>query len=184
VAVVAWIAAGSFVGSMLLLVAYFRTERTWLGWAESLAFLLLYISLGVLIVGVHGEFVESVPAVVWAATIVGVVGAAVALSAETATLFLDVPFGRVAIPVTAAFGGILLWMGGISVAGLIGETLPTGLGWLGVGMVALTVVLIGVMSRDPALLRSERVPTPGELAMAAVPFLAIACWLVWFGAVL
>lgn len=183
-AVVAWIAAGSFAGSMLLLVAYERTKRSWLGWAESLAFLLLYISLGVLIVGVHDDFVEAAPAVVWAATIVGVVGAAVALSAETATLFLDVPFRRVAIPVTAAFGGILLWMGGISVAGLIGETLPTGLGWLGVGMVALTVVLMGVMSRDPALLRSERVPTPGELAVAAVPFLAILSWLVWLGAVL
>lgn len=183
-AVVVLVAAGSFAGSMLLLVAYERTKRSWLGWAESLAFLVLYVSLGVLVVGLHRDFVDGAPALIWTSTIVGAAGAAVALGAETATLFFGVPFTRVATLVTVAFGAILLWMAGFSVAGLVGETLPTGLGWLGVSMVALAIFLMGLMARDPALLRGERAPAPGELAAGAIPFLAIVAWLVWLGLVL
>lgn len=64
----------------------------------------------------------------------------VTVGAETAILFFGVPFARMASLVTVAFGGILLWMAGLSVAGLVGGALPAGLGWLGVAMVALAIV--------------------------------------------
>lgn len=183
-AVVAFVAAGSFASSMLLLVAYDRTQRSWLGWVESFAFLVLYVSLGVLVVGVHGDLVDGAPILVWISTIVGAAGAVVAVGAETATMFFRVPFTRVAALVTVAFGGILLWMAGLSAAGLIGDTLPPGLGWLGVAMVVTAIVVIGLMSRDLAVLRGERAPGPGELAGGAIPFLAVIVWLAWLGSVI
>ncbi|NIV29471.1 MAG: hypothetical protein GWN58_08160, partial [Anaerolineae bacterium] len=114
-------------------------------------------------------------------TIVGAAAAAVAVGAEATVLFLGVPFGRVAILVTVAFGGILLWMAGFSVAGLIGGILPAGLGWLGVATVAVAIVLMGSMARDPAVMRGDRIPNRGEMTVGAIPFLAIFAWLVWLG---
>ena len=183
-AAAAFIAAGAFIGSMALLGAYERTKREWLGWAESYAFLILYLALGALVLGLHADFADAAPVLVWASTIVGVLGVLGCLAGESATLFCGVPFPRVAVPVTVAFGGILLWMGGISGATLADGVLPAGLGWLGVGVVAVAVLIIAVMLRDPALVRGDRMPTAAEMVVAAVPFVAIAAWLAWLGAVL
>ncbi|MFO7548709.1 MAG: hypothetical protein R6X29_07580 [Acidimicrobiia bacterium] len=179
--IVAFVAAGSFVSSMVLLGAYQRSQRTWLGRAESYAFLVLYVSLAVLVVGLHGDFVAAAPLLVWTSTVIGAVGAVTCIAAESAALFYGVPFTRVAMIVTAAFGGVLLWMGGLSVAGLVSGALPSGLGWLGVGMVVVSALVIGVMARDRSLIRAERAPTPPEMAVGVVPFLGVAVWLVWLG---
>jgi hypothetical protein len=53
-----------------------------------------------------------------------------------------------------------------------------------VGVVAVAVLIIAVMLRDPALVRGDRMPTAAEMVVAAVPFVAIAAWLAWLGAVL
>lgn len=157
-AAAAFVAAGAFLASMALLTAYERTKSVWLGWAESYAFLILYLALGALVLGLHGDFVDAAPVLVWASTTVGALGVLGCLAGQTATLFCGVPFPRVAVLITVAFAGILLWMGGISGAVLAEGVLPAGLGWLGVGVVAVAVLIIAVMLRDPALVRGIAFP--------------------------
>jgi hypothetical protein len=96
-------------------------------------------------------------------------------------LFFGVAFTRVAIVVTVAFAGVLVWMAGLSAASLVTGTLPSALGWLGVGSVIVAAIVLGLMTRDPSLLRAERAPTPSEMAVAILPFLGVAAWLVWLG---
>jgi hypothetical protein len=166
---------------MVLLGAYQRAQRTWLGVAESYAFLVLYVSLAVLVVGLHRHFVDAAPVLVWAASAIGAASAFTCVAASLATLFFGVAFTRVAIVVTVAFAGVLVWMAGLSAASLVTETLPSALGWLGVGSVIVAAIVIGLMTRDPSLLRAERAPTPSEMAVAILPFLGVAAWLVWLG---
>lgn len=177
--VVALVAGGSFVSSMVTLGIFERTKKAWLGWAESYSFLVLYVSLTILVVGVHGDIVDSTPVLVWIATAIGLIGTLTCLSAQTATLFFGVPFTRVAVLTTIGFSGILLWLGGVSAAGVIGGSLPDGLGWLGIGVVLVSGSVIGLMSRDRALIRAERTPTTAEMTAGSVPFVGVVVWLVW-----
>lgn len=180
-AAVAFTAAGAFVASMALLSAYERTKSRWLGWAESLAFLAMYLAFGVLVLGLHGDLVDAAPAVIWTATVIGTAGVATCLAGQLATLVFGVPFQRVAIPVTIGFMGILLWIGGASVAAVVGDPLPSGLGWLGVATIGVSALVIALMLRDPALARSQRMPTNFEMLVAAIPFAALVAWLVGLG---
>lgn len=178
-AIVAFVAGGSFVSSMVTLGVFERTRKPWLGWAESYSFLLLYVSLGILVLGIHGDVVEAAPALVWVSTVLGLTGALTCVVAQLATLSFGVPFARVAVATTIGFGAILLWLGGVSAAGLIGEVLPVGLGWLGIAVVLAAGAVIGLMSRDRALIRGERAPTTAQMTAWAIPFVGIAIWLGW-----
>lgn len=91
-------------------------------------------------------------------------------------------FAKVAVVQTAAFAGVLVWMAAVSFMTIGDDALPVGTGWLGVITVLALVILLGLMSRDQALVKGQRNPTRNELAVAVLPLLALLVWFYWVGA--
>lgn len=111
----------------------------------------------------------------------GLAGALISLVGQVQVMFGGVPFGRIAMRQTLAFVGVLIWIAGLSWIVISEGGLPPGLGWLGLIAVIVGAAIIGLLTRDPTLMKAERAPKSSELALGVVPFLGIAVWLFWLG---
>lgn len=177
---VAFVTAVAFIGAMAFLAIFMTTERRVFDALANWCFLVQYAGLGALIVALHRDYVDAAP-LVWVFTLVGMAGVIVSLVGQLSTMFFGVSFERIAVRQTAAFGGVLVWIAGIGVVVLLEGGLPDGLAWTGLGATVVAILLIGLMSRDPALMRGARKPTATEMAFAMLPILAIPVWLIWLG---
>jgi len=129
---------------------------------------------------VHGLFVDRVP-LVWLFTLLAIAALAVQLVNQVLVAVGVFKFPQVAILQTVAFAGVLVWMAAVSIMTFGDDALPVGTGWLGVITVLGAVALLGLMSRDKALVRGERNPTRNELIFAVLPLLALLAWFYWVG---
>lgn len=177
---VAFVAGVAFLGAMVFLTTYTRTNRNVYDTLENWSFLVLFLALAVLILDLHRRYVDQAP-IVWLFTVAGLAGALISLVGQVQVMFGGVPFGRIAMRQTLAFVGVLIWIAGLSWIVISEGGLPPGLGWLGLIAVIVGAAIIGLLTRDPTLMKAERAPKSSELALGVVPFLGIAVWLFWLG---
>ena len=117
-----------------------------------------------------------------ALTAIGIIGAVGTALGELAATLHVVDFRRIATPLTAAFVAYLAWVGGVSVLIVTNGGLPTALGWLGIVAIAIGIVMIAVVVRQPGVITGDR--EPGRLPMAGLVLVmvAVVAWMVWLGA--
>jgi hypothetical protein len=178
--VVAFVAAVAFLTAIISLTAYTRTNRTLYDTLENWSFLVLFLAFAFLIFDLHRSYIDQAP-IIWLFTVLGLAGTLISLVGQIQVMVGGVPFGRIAMRQTLTFGGILIWIAGLSWIVISEGGLPPGLGWLGLAAVVVGAAIIGLLTRDPTLMKGERAPKSGELVLGVVPFVGIAAWLIWLG---
>jgi hypothetical protein len=91
-----------------------------------------------------------------------------------------VAFPRIALPSTAAWLGVFLWIGAASGLILAYGGVAGWLGWLGVAAIVYAVAIIGFMMRTPEARRGG-VPPTAEVAAGLPVLLLVPAWLVCLG---
>jgi len=172
--------AVSFLVAVVLAAVGSMARMPWVERISDLAFVTFYVSAGALVWAFHGLFVDRVP-LVWLFTLLAIAALAVQLVNQVLVAVGVFKFPQVAILQTVAFAGVLVWMAAVSIMTFGDDALPVGIGWLGVITVLGAVALLGLMSRDKALVRGERNPTRNELIFAVLPLLALLAWFYWVG---
>ena len=153
-----WYAVAAGIGLLAaagLLLTFFVTGNEAADAISNWVFLIFYVLMAWTMVGLHRLYATRLP-VVWVLTLVGLVA-------------------------VVAFGGILVWMTGVSILVLVDGGLPTALAWLGVGVAVVTAVTLGAFAADRELLRGTRRPGPVLNAVSGVILLGLAGWIVWLG---
>ena len=164
-----------------LLVVFLATENETAEKASNWFFLTFYALMGWTVVEVHQQFVEQA-ALTWLLT-VAALGALGVLFVTTLLVVLGrIDFRRIAMLSTVAFLVLVVWMLGVSILIITEGGLPTALGWLGVGVMTLSLILVGYVAADSELVRGEKTPGPMLSVLLGLVLLGLTVWLVWLGA--
>jgi hypothetical protein len=163
-----------------LLIVFFVTENETADRASNWAFTGFYAFMAWTVVEVHRFYVDEA-GWVWAATIVALVVLAFLFVAQLAIVLGRVDFRSVAIATTVGFVVILLWMLATSVVIITQGGLPEALGWFGVGVITLSVVVIGASAIDRELILGEKTPGPVMNALYGLVLVGLTAWLIWLG---
>ena len=164
-----------------LLIFFFVTENETADKASNWFFLVFYGLMAWTVVEVHSVYVD-IGAAVWVLTIAGLAALAV-LFVGTLLIVLDlIDFRKVAMITTGAFLIVMLWMLAVSILIVSRGGLPNPLGWLGIGIMSASLLVIGVAATDRELIMGEKTPGPGLNALYGLIFVGLTVWIVWLGA--
>ena len=163
-----------------LLIYFFATENETADKASNWFFLVFYGLMAWTVAEVHRVYVE-VGGFVWVLTIVGLAALAVLFVGTLLIVLNVIDFRRVAMVTTGAFLVVMLWMLAISILIVTQGGLPDALGWLGIGVMALGLVVIGVAATDRELMTGEKTPGPGLNAVYGLILVGLTVWIVWLG---
>jgi hypothetical protein len=133
-------------------------------------FLAFYALMAWTVVEVQ-SFYGDVGGFVWVVTIVALVALAVLILSTLGVVLGLVEFTRVAIPTTVAFLVLMVWMLAVSILIVIEGGLPAALGWFGIGVLAVSLVM-----------RGEKTPGPILNAAYGLILVGLTVWIVWLGA--
>lgn len=112
----------------------------------------------------------------------GIAGIGATALGELGTTLRLVDFRRVAAILSLAFLAILLWVAGASVLVLSTSAFPPGVGWLGIGTIAIVLVLfVAIVGRTPGMFTGAADPPRGPMVALFLPLIGIVAWLVWMG---
>jgi len=167
---------------MGLLVTFFMTGNARADRLSNVFFLAFYALAAAAAWGIHLRYVES-SALVWVATAAVLVVLAALFVSQALVLAGRIEFRRVAVLQTVAFSVYILWILASSLLALAYGVPPAWLGWLGVAAVVAGLAVLAWFARDPALIKGDRNPDRLESALATIPFVAIAAWLIALGLV-
>jgi hypothetical protein len=92
-----------------------------------------------------------------------------------------VEFPRIAMPLTATWAVLFLWVGAASGLILACGGLSKGLGWLGVGTVAYTLGVLAFIMRDPDVRKGTSEPSKAAILAGAPVLILLPAWFVWLG---
>lgn len=163
-----------------LLLTFFVTGSESADRAANWVFLAFYAVTGWTIVQVHNLFVDQT-GWIWSLTVLGILGVSISFLATLVVALGRVDFTRVAVVSTAAFGGVLVWMLGVSILVVALGVLPRALGWYGVIALSLSALFVGGISTDRAIMTGERRPGPVVNGVSALILLALVGWFIWLG---
>ncbi len=169
-----------FVASGLLIV-FFVTENETADRASNWVFVAFYVLMVWTVIEVHRFYVDEA-AWVWAATVVALVVLVLLFVTQLLIVLGRLDFRRVAIATTIGFVVILLWMLATSVLVISEGGLPEALGWFGIGVITIAVVVIGISATDRELIMGEKTPGPVVNVLYGLVLLGLTAWLIWLGA--
>ena len=139
------------------------------------------IAMGVAMGAVLDRFATRASVLVSAVTAIGLLAVVANLALTAALVLKRVTFERIAMPVTATWAVLCLWVGAASGFILGYGTLDVCLGWLGVATVAYLLALLAFIMRDAGVRRGTATPRMAELIAGAPILLALPAWLVCLG---
>ena len=174
------------VAAGILLAAFFATRRDAIGRANDAVSALMAILLVPPALAVAGRLAEAGPFIALV-TGVGLLGMAIATVASVLTAAGRLTVAQLTTWQGGSFIVLFMWVVGVSVAILVWDGLPVGLGWLGVVagvlVVIATVEIIRLARRMGGLSALEKVDRPPVLAMAATlaAFAVFPLWCIWLG---
>jgi len=149
--------------------------------ASNWFFLVFYGLMAWTVVDVHNFYI-GIGNAVWFLTIVGL-AALVYLFVGTFLIVLNrIDFRRIALPTTISFLVLMLWMLVVSVLIVTQGGLPTALGWLGIGVMAVSLAVVGFAATDRELLIGEKTPGPVLNGVYGSVLVGLTVWIVWLGA--
>ena len=164
-----------------LLIYFFATENETADKASNWVFLVFYGLMAWTVVEVHGVFV-GVGEFMWILTIV-VLAALTVLFVATLLVVLDlIDFRKVALVTTGAFLILMLWMLAMSILIVTQGGLPTALGWLGIGVMSASLIVIGIAVTDRKLMTGEKTPEPLINVLYGLILVGLTVWIIWLGA--
>lgn len=164
-----------------LLIYFFATENETADKASNWFFLVFYGLMGWTVVEVHSVYID-VGDIVWVLTLVGL-AALVVLFVSTLLIVLElVEFERLAMLTTGAFLVLMLWMLAISILIVTQGALPIALGWLGIGVMAVSLLVVGLAATDRKLMMGEKTPGPLLNTVYGLILVGLTVWIVWLGA--
>lgn len=164
-----------------LLIAFFVTENEIADRASNWFFLVFYGLMGWTIVEVHDVYID-VGSFVWVLTVLGLAATAVLFIGTLLIVFELVDFRRVAMLTTLAFLVLMLWMLSVSVLVVTQGALPAGLGWLGIGVMAVSLIVVGLTATDREMIMGEKMPGPVLNAVYGIILAGLTVWIIWLGA--
>jgi hypothetical protein len=170
----------------ILLAAFFATRRDAIGRANDAASALMAILLVPPALAVLGRLAEAGPFIT-VVTGVGLLGMMAATVASVLTAAGRLTVAQLTTWQGGSFIVLFAWVVGVSVAIVLWDGLPVGLGWLGVAtgvlVVIATVEVIRLARRMGGLSALEKLDRPPMLAMAATlaAFAVFPIWCVWLG---
>jgi hypothetical protein len=170
----------------VLLAAFFATRRDALGRANDAISAVMAILLVPPALAVADRLAEAGPFIV-VITGVGLVGMAAASVASVLTAAGRLTVAQLTTWQGGSFIVLFLWVVGVSVAILVWDRLPAGLGWLGIAAGVLVVIAIlevlRLARRMGGLSALERLDRPPVLAMVATlaALAAFPIWCLWLG---
>ncbi|HEY5578747.1 MAG TPA: hypothetical protein VIL12_03540 [Acidimicrobiia bacterium] len=163
-----------------LLLVFFATENETADKVSNWFFLAFYALMAWTVVEVHQQYVGQA-ALTWLLT-VAALGALGVLFVTTLLVVLGrIDFRRIAMLSTVAFLVLLLWMLGVSILIIAEGGLPTALGWLGVGIMTVSLILVGYVATDRELLRGEKTPGAVLNVLMGLVLIGVTVWVVWLG---
>jgi hypothetical protein len=180
---VAWFAVAAGVLLLLswsLLIVFFvkQNEKAdrWSNWIGLPAVAAVGVAMG----AVLDRFAADAPVLVSIVTAVGLLAVAVNLVLVAGLVLRRYEFPRIAMPITATWAVLFLWVGAVSGFVLAyGE--PTWLGWLGLGTIAYTLGLLAFIMRDPEVRKGTGTPSIMALMAGAPILIAVPAWFVCLG---
>lgn len=164
-----------------LLLLFFVAGNEAADRASNWFFLAFYALMAWTVVEVQ-RFYGDVNGFVWVVTIVALVALVVLIVSTLGVVLGIVQFTRVAIPTTVAFLVLMVWMLAVSVLIVIEGGLPAALGWFGIGVMAVSLVVVGLAVTDQAMMRGEKTPGPILNAAYGLILVGLTVWIVWLGA--
>jgi hypothetical protein len=164
---------------VLLIVFFVRQNETadrWSNWVGLPAVSAVGVSMG----AVLDRFAADAPVLVSTVTAIGLMAVTVNLVLTSGLVLRRFEFPRVAMPLTATWAVLFLWVGAASGFVLAyGE--PAWLGWLGLATIAYTLALLAFIMRNPEMRRGTGTPPLTELVVGAPILLALPAWFVCLG---
>lgn len=180
VAFVALGTAGTFAAAAMLLGAFFASnDRRFDRVAEWLFVVFAGFAVALAIL-VH-QRLGPVSQMTLFVTALGIAGAAVVGLLELLSALGRLDFQRYGWVGAVGFAGWLAWIAGVSLLSLAAASLPVALGWLGLGAVAASFLVVARFATDRTLIRGERAPGFAEMAPLLAVFVAVVAWLTWLG---
>lgn len=176
--IIAGIALLAAAGS---LVFFFVTENETADKASNWLFLIFYGLMAWTVVEVHLLYID-VGSFVWVLTVVGITALAVLFVSSLLIVLEVMGFEKVAMVTTVAFLVVMLWMLAISILIVTRGALPAALGWLGIGVMAVSLVVVGFTATDRELIMGEKMPGPALNTVYGLILAGLTVWIVWLGA--
>jgi hypothetical protein len=180
----AWfaVAAGVLLAvSWSLLVLFFVKRNETADRLSNVVGVPALIAVVVAMGAVLDRFAARAPVLVSLVTAIGLLAVAVNLVLTIALVLQLVTFPRIAMPATAAWAVLFLWVGAASGFILAYGRLPKSLGWFGVATIAYTLVLLAVIMRKPEMRNGTATPARAEMLAGAPVLVLLPVWLVWLG---
>jgi len=179
-AVGAGLALGTSIG---MLAAFFATRNERFDRIAEWSFVVLAL-LGVPTMLAVGDRLAAGGLAAQGLTWIGIVGIVIVGLGELGTTLRLVDFRKISPVVALGFMAFLVWVGGSSAVTISGGGLPVEHGWLGVGSIALALLLMGTLLRTPGVMTGEKDPSRALMIGFFVPILGVVAWLIWLGALL
>lgn len=174
------IGAGVILGAAILLLwRFFQTGDTRMDRLAEVGFVVFAVLAAPTILAVGERFGDD--PVRRAATIGGVAGVVVLGLGELGSLLGLLDFRRIGAIVGLAFVVFLGWIGVTSAGLLDGESLPAGLGWLGLGSIVVGVSTIVPLSLQTGREGGDTVPSGRRMLFVLLPIAGVVAWLIWLG---
>lgn len=180
----AWfaVAAGVLLAvSWFLLTVFFVKQNETADRLSNVVGVPALIALGVSMGAVLDRFAARSPVLVSIVTAIGLLAVAVNLVLTIALVLQLVTFPRIAMPATAAWAVLFLWVGAAS-GFIVGYgRLPKSLGWFGIATIAYTLALLGFIMRKPEMRNGTGTPPLSEMLAGAPVLVLLPVWFVWLG---
>ena len=172
--------AATFAAAAVLLATFFATKNDRFDRLAEWLFVVFAgfaIALAVLV----QQRLETGSGLAILVTAIGIAGVSVVGLIELLSTLGRINFERYGGLAALGFAGWLAWIAGVSLIGLASGAVPVLLGWLGILVVAVALVVVGRFALDRSLVRGERSPGLAEMAPLLAVFVAVIAWLVWRG---
>jgi hypothetical protein len=166
--------------SWALLIVFFVKQNEIADLASNWVGLAALVAVGLSMGAVLDHFATDAPVLVSTVTAIGLLAVAVNLVLTAGLVLRRYEFPRVAMPLTATWAILFLWVGAAS-GFVLAYDEPAGLGWLGIGTIAYTLVLLAFIMRDPEQRQGTATPPTPVLVAGAPILLLIPAWFVFLG---
>lgn len=166
--------------SWTLLIVFFVKQNETADQLSNWVGLLALVAVGVSMGGVLDQFAADAPLLVSTVTAMGLLAVSVNLILTAGLVLRRYEFPRVAMPITATWAVLFLWVGAAS-GFVLAYGGADGLGWFGIGVIAYMLVILAFIMRDPEMRRGTAVPSTPVLIAGAPVLLALPAWFVWLG---
>ncbi len=174
------LAGVALAAAAILLMVFFVTESEAADKASNWFFLAFYLFMAWTVREVH-QLYETNVSLMWLFTIAAL---AVLVFQFVTTLLIvlgRLDFRRIALASTLTWIVLLLWMLGISIVIVVEGLLPSALGWLGIGVISFSIVVLAFLTRDRELLQGEKTPSPLTNVAFGLILVGLTTWIIWLG---